>query len=259
MDRSVYAIGSGAAALLALSAGAAADVVYQEDFEVAGHRTEWSINNYDSNAHFSRFIGRLANHNLRLTLDMPELDPGSPAIPGTPGDPGGDDPLGTHFPDDPNDGTGGGTPGTPAVPAERLLLEFDLYLIDSWDGDDFVHGEDRFSVRVNGIELLSETFANQHPHRSAGDPDVGPVHMGYNSQYPDSIYRFAFLLPEFDPETDRLVFEFEGEGLYYHATHWDESWGLDNISLTRVQGVPAPGASVLGACAGLLLTRRRRR
>jgi uncharacterized protein (TIGR03382 family) len=133
-------------------------------------------------------------------------------------------------------------------------VTFDFYCIDSWDGDNILHGTDHFRVSANGQVILDETFANQDgATQSFRAPDVGPVELGFNTNFRDSIYRRIsrdFTVPM--GEQIRLTWADGGlQGMN------DESWGIDNVDVTyRV--VPAPGVAGV-ALAGLSLLGRRRR
>lgn len=137
------------------------------------------------------------------------------------------------------------------TPGQQYELKFDLYIIDSWDGNDTAWGPDRFRVNVNGVRRFDHTFSNTPSQSQSypGTPAVQFVNLGFNV-YSDAIYRnitigFTAL------GTD--AFDFYGFGL---QTPLDESWGIDNV---RITPVPGPGAAGLLAGAGLLGARRRRR
>ncbi len=212
-----------AACVVALAGmGADASVFYSTNFENGSNRAEWSSNqNYSTQASFTRFLGRYTNSGVTLTVPQPAR-------------PNNDVP-----------GPGGAT---------ELLLEFHLYIIDSWDGSETTHGPDHFGIRVNNTVIFDETFANQHPLQSyERSADVGPVHMGYDARWLDSIYYMAV---PFDTTSPTISIQFYGAGL--HGSFNDESWGIDNVRLSVVP-VPAPGAAWLGMLgAGAMLRRRRK-
>src|SRR5690606_14050797 len=81
-------------------------------------------------------------------------------------------------------GTGGGGGGV------TFLLRFDLYVIDSSDGNALpAHRPDLFEVYINGEVAFSHTFSNHWPAQSYPlAPDVGPTHLGFGIDT-DSIYR----------------------------------------------------------------------
>jgi hypothetical protein len=132
-------------------------------------------------------------------------------------------------------------------------VTFDLYAIDSWDGDDVNNGPDRFEVKANGVTLLSETIANVHTLQSMREPDIARVHIGFNEKWVDSIYRdisLSFTVPQGQP----MTLSFQSLGL---LTMSDESWGIDNVRVSY-EIVPAPAGAAAMALAGLLGIRRRR-
>lgn len=156
---------------------------------------------------------------------------------------------------------------------DSLLLEFDLYLIRSWDGSSagtaYDYGNDTFKVDLaGGPVLLEETFSNGNPAgQSFGPQAINPYHtgasetysLGYvfydgiqqNEQVMDSVYHLSFL---FAHQADQASFNFSGYGL---QSLDDESWGLDNV---RVSVVPEPGvAPLLGVGLAALAWRARRR
>lgn len=158
------------------------------------------------------------------------------------------------------------------APHSSILLDFDLYLIRSWDGSStgtaVDYGNDAFSVWVaGGPSLLDETFSNGNPAgQSFGPLSINPYHTGaaetYSlgyvfddgilqiSQVMDSVYHMSFL---FAHNTNQLTLNFSGYGLQNIN---DESWGLDNV---RVSVVPEPGTAALLGLGILMLAGRMRR
>jgi len=151
-------------------------------------------------------------------------------------------------------------------------LAFDFYGIGTWDGSN-LPGPDWFIVNSGSTELIRTTFAIGRTDVPSGVqlyPSIGGVGtaalspgrtgaienntLGYISLgiYPrDAVWRL---------ETD---FEVTGSAhsLSFRAANLqgidDESWGLDNVTVTR--NIPAPGAlaTVFGALAVSNLRRRR--
>lgn len=139
----------------------------------------------------------------------------------------------------------------PSGVTQRVTLTFDLYVIDSWDGDYPGHGPDHFIVRLNGGEIFNEAFSNQNDSQTFRAPDAR-FDMGWNAA-PDAIYRDVSITVDALP----------GQNLNYVFTstpltgYWDESWGIDNVRVSYTT-VPAPGVTGVAA-AGLGLAMRRRR
>ena len=107
----------------------------------------------------------------------------------------------------------------------EVKLQFDLYLLDSWDGDEFgCCGSDNFRLGFGRslTNLLYETFG--------GDQELSRCdHLGFNSGFCDTIYKnlgdgFSF------PHTgESLILNFSALGLQELD---DESWGIDNVRVT---------------------------
>lgn len=204
--------------LCGLAGTAGADVVlFQDNFEGAAPSPKWSSNTIVTrDSAFTYFNGRNFNG---MTSTLTLTAPPAPA------------------------------PGT----SYEFTLRFDLYIIDSWDGDDIGAGPDRFQVNLNGASIFNHSFANQHDLYDYRAPDVGPTHLGFNSAFKDSIYR-GITLP-FNPGTaNPIVFSFHDtttQGVN------DESWGIDNVTVSY-RTVPAPGSLAMLSLAGFATTRRRR-
>lgn len=135
---------------------------------------------------------------------------------------------------------------------QRVTLTFDLYIIDSWDGDYPGHGPDHFIVRLNGSEIFNEAFSNQNSSQTFRAPDMR-FDMGWNGA-PDAVYRDVAVTVDVLP----------GQNLNYVFTstpltgYWDESWGLDNVRVSYTT-VPTPGVAGVAVAALGLGGRRRRR
>lgn len=138
-------------------------------------------------------------------------------------------------------------------PNERqYFLTFDLFILDSWDGDWPDFGPDRFMVEVNNEMLFNELFSNQNNTQSFRGPDTGRFDMGF-ARFDDAIYRDVVIPFNIDAGGE-LTFRFSTTPL---QGLWDESWGIDNVRVSyRV--VPGPGAAAMFGLAALGLARRRR-
>lgn len=241
---------------------AAPTLMYSQTFEGGLNLPEWSSNTvYTTNTHwhtFTNFNGRYSNGYTILRLSAPEpLPAGVPALPpdsppSPPGD-GGSDGGG-------QDGNPGGPTQPPAPPQPQpawrvYTVTFDLYILDSWDGDEPTLGIDRFRLSVNDILRFEQSFTNQ-PGNVQGfrAPDVGPAFLGFNSVWRDSIYRNIAV--DFQvPEGEDLRIRFHDSGNLQGLN--DESWGIDNVRVSyRI--VPAPSTAMLGLLAGTWCLRRRR-
>jgi hypothetical protein len=133
-------------------------------------------------------------------------------------------------------------------PAHRsITIKFDLYVLKSWDGDSPQFGPDRFFVRViRGPTLLDATFSNNPKLKSDGSyqsypgaTDHSPRNLpwtgaksvgtlGYSDFFADSIYHFEFTFHHVDASL-QVAF---GSSLFEGKGTADESWGLDNVSVS---------------------------
>lgn len=231
------------ALVMAGAAGSAlaVDVVYQNDFE-SGATSGWSIGRSSMTPSERGFLGEFGNEEPTLNLHG----------------------LGSHT---------------------QVTLTFDLYLIRSWDGNYSYPGvgPDVWAAGYNNSEtskntLINTTFANQ-PQGSMWDrPQAYPSATGeafpgsvgltdhamytgameinslgytFSGFFESSVYHMEFSFAHSDPSLS----------LWFHAMGLqdmnDESWGLDNVTVTT-NAVPAPGALGLAGVGLGLLSRRRR-
>jgi hypothetical protein len=125
--------------------------------------------------------------------------------------------------------------------AGTASLAFDLYLANSWDGNNDGYGPDRWKLSVSGGPILLDTsFSNLDEYdwnqsypgafgQADHPPGTGAAEydsLGY-SYYGDSVYHLTFT---FQHGGGDVVIAFSAEGLQGVG---DESWGLDNV---EVQG-----------------------
>lgn len=159
-----------------------------------------------------------------------------------------------------------------------ITLSFDLYIINSWDGNGPEGGgADNWQLTADGINLLFTNFANYTgrntqaypnqlaPFGSGGAfaPRTGAFdngHLGFGTgDFGDSTYRFSFTFTHTASNT-ALAFS-----SYQNQSPGDEGWGLDNVSVsvtpTSTTNVPEPGTvGLLGlGLAGLICVGRKRR
>ncbi len=156
-----------------------------------------------------------------------------------------------------------------------VTLSFDLFLINSWDGnvDCCFDGPDFWGLDVmGGPTLLYTTFSNldeasfsqsypeNYPPTSSYPAYTGASEvdtLGYTF-FGDSVYSLSFTFPHTDGS---IVFNFYGSGLQAIG---DESWGLDNVKVEvgpSVAPVPEPSTVVLlgAGIAGLAALGRRKK
>ena len=114
----------------------------------------------------------------------------------------------------------------PTVPGRAYVVEFDLMIIDTWDGNS---GPDYFNVDIAGSQVFHHTFSNMGGSQTyPGAPDVGGQNFGWWSSYADSIYR-GIAIPFVATTTSTAIRFYDGglEGLS------NESWGIDNVGVRQ--------------------------
>ncbi len=259
--------------LLAASSAFADVTVYSTDFEGQGLGPEWSTNSrLDNKPLFTQFNGRHSDRGITLSLfqEPPPPDGGGKpgGFSGSFGAGGGISPFGkTKIGDggDGGDGGGGGggggggdgDGGGDGGNTPYYTLTFDLYAFDSWDGDGPKFGPDIFEVQVNGEVLFSETISNGDKPQSYRAPDIGPEFLAYSPAWADSIYRNITLTFDHPGDTNFLYITWLGKGL---QGIYDESWGIDNVTLTaNTRTIPVPGTLAPAGLALGLIGRRRRK
>lgn len=135
-----------------------------------------------------------------------------------------------------------------------LKIEFDLAVINSWDGN-FNYGPDYFNVKVDGNSIFNETFDNfdKNDQSYQGESIVwGKQLVSDNYDWKDSAYHISLEIPH-TSDTAKITWFASGSGW---QGGWDESYAIDNIS---VSAVPIPAAIwLLGSgLLGLVAMRRR--
>jgi|GEM_PF-3376871 len=130
-----------------------------------------------------------------------------------------------------------------------VLLTFDLYLRNTWDGDDPIDGPDLFRLQADGTTLLNASFrlvtgsqlAQSYPGPLGGasyPSRTGAVEnnsLGYGQ---DAVYHIAI---PFSHSASQLALRFSGFGL---ESLDNESWGIDNV-MVCVRNVPPGTAPVI--------------
>lgn len=161
----------------------------------------------------------------------------------------------------------------------EIILSFDLFILKSWDGqgpEGDPSGPDIWSITADNSNFsFTTTFSNHYPGTSYIYPEG--KEQKYPNQWPDganmpafsgaseintlgyhhpdrtwipmdAIYRLSFT---FEHSAESLVINFMG-----NLTNeiWNESWGLDNVS---VYLIPEP-ATFLLLGLGVVMARRKR-
>jgi hypothetical protein len=129
-------------------------------------------------------------------------------------------------------------------PHRRLTIEFDLYVLKSWDGDNPHYGPDRWKLSVaGGPVLLDTTFSNNHktgaydlslqdypaPESPAQSGAAAVNMLGYRF-FGDAIYHLSYT---FDHTGPSVQFDFSSSLFEGKGTD-DETWGLDNVRVEPV-------------------------
>lgn len=159
-------------------------------------------------------------------------------------------------------------------PHGSVTVAFQLFILNSWDGNSPSAGDPLPDVWdlsiVGGPTLLHTTFAivdtnpaasaarqaypDSHPGGShlpeTGAAEVDTLGYLFFGSQTDAVYDLTFTFPHADPA---LLLQFSGIGLERLN---DESWGIDNVSVS-LAGVPEPTVAVsLLIGFGLLAGRR---
>ena len=98
---------------------------------------------------------------------------------------------------------------------DSITIVFDLYVIDSWNGDE------PWRMYLDGEEIVTRYFnANQ-----ISEGNIYHGNLGFASHHTDNVYRLEYTLPH---SSTNIILSFTGSGLQDLN---DESWGIDNFSL----------------------------
>jgi hypothetical protein len=154
----------------------------------------------------------------------------------------------------------------------NITLNFDLYIIRSWDGNgQNGGGTDNWQLTADGQTLLYTNFANYTvgntqafpnqlpPYGSGGsfDPQTGAFEIGHLgntvANWEDATYRLSFTFNHTAPTLNLVFSSFQNQSAD------DEGWGLDNVTITS--SVPEPSELLLfsAGALGILGYRKNRR
>lgn len=143
---------------------------------------------------------------------------------------------------------------------EAISLDFLLAVMDSWDSTNGSPAPDYFTVRLDGVQVFQATFAIASGNVNYQAPPGGQIYsgsnLGWNGSWGEKGYDMTVesALHSIAHTSSTATVEFVGNGGGYQGGT-DESWGIDNLSISVT--IPAPG--VLPAMAGLGLIGLRRR
>lgn len=236
---STHAFVSTLTVLVVLTTSLRANVtISDEDFETGA--TGWSNNLTESEAAFSRHLGRFGNSGGNQSVFKTFALPGGQT---------------------------------------EILVSFDFYEIDSWDSNRQGGGNEVFNVYVNDVLVASNMFDHfiddADPVQRAGQglPTLAPAastsgvaisdsnivnlsgtnrSLGY-SNFEDQQYRFTFTVADALASANFKL----GFGANLQESTLDEAWGIDNVRIA-VNAVPEPSSALLVLLTPMAFLRRSR-
>lgn len=143
----------------------------------------------------------------------------------------------------------------------HLSLSFLLVAIDSWDSTDGSPAPDIFRIEVGDDYYFETTFAigsgSVNYANLLATVYEGGSSLGWGG-YAEKAYDVSFdpTLKNIPHTGDSVTIRIFARGVGWQGGI-DESWGIDNFSVTATY-VPAPGAMALLGLGGLVTGRRRR-
>jgi hypothetical protein len=127
----------------------------------------------------------------------------------------------------------------PTEPGVAYAIDFDLMIIDTWDGNGPSSGPDFFNVEVAGNVAFRHTFTTSGQNQSYPfAPDLGGKNFGWGAAN-DAVYRNIRV--NFVATAAQTPIRFFGSDLQGVN---DESWGIDNVRLRAL--APIGNDRVLG-------------
>ena len=145
-----------------------------------------------------------------------------------------------------------------------LDLEFDLAIIDSWDGSTGGWNPDYFNVTLDGDSIFKETFDNFHQDDQSytGAAITWGTNLYGISSWHDSAYHITLSGLAHSASTLQIKWFADGNGWQGGQ---DESFAIDNIDITTNGNAPVPepatmflfGTGLIGL-AGSRLKRKKK-
>lgn len=136
---------------------------------------------------------------------------------------------------------------------DSVTIDFDVYTLNSWDGNDPTYGADlwtvsfgeagempfttTFSCYVCAMQSFPDAYPASHP-ATTGATSVNQ--FGFPHYYGDAVYHLELYVPH---NATELVVHFQGhnQGMSYGWTpsgSADEGWGLDNVQVHVTSSTP---------------------
>lgn len=160
------------------------------------------------------------------------------------------------------------TQGFTQASGSTIDLSFNLAVIDSWDGTPGLNGNtnccnpDIFNVKLDGNLVFTNSFDNFNYNHQTYNASL-PIVFGPNlavSGWGDSAYLITLNGLASLPGAHTLSFYASGNGW---QGGWDESFAVDNITVTNKDNAPVPEpASLLlmgTGLTGLVAARRKKK
>ena len=130
-------------------------------------------------------------------------------------------------------------------------ISFDLYTINTWDGDDYDCGPDTIEFLINGSTVFSGWFASGG-NNSAGLTASEYDSLSFEDDFENSIGNVGYS-PNFafTHTGGSLTLSFIGtpsqpEQLNGNTGFYDEPWALDNVSVSSLsEPIPEPATILL--------------
>jgi PKD repeat protein len=141
------------------------------------------------------------------------------------------------------------------APHQYVKVEFDLYLHDTWDGNDAFTGVDSWKMDIDGNSVINTTFSNfgyrtqsypdnapsTHPNFTGAVNSSLPARCNLGGGAPTSKYRISKIVPH---NSSSISIVLEAMGLEEIC---NESWSIDNFELSLGMGsAPTSSASWSG-------------
>ena len=124
---------------------------------------------------------------------------------------------------------------------DSILVEFDLYIINSWDGNPTANGPDFFTLRTDGVDMMHTTFSNQGQDQSYPDDylvnnptQTGMFYLCGTCSPLFSMYKISKTISHIN--ANAVIDFIGGPGLQGLG---DESWGIDNIRVSALNNITA--------------------